>query len=452
MNLSKKTLILIGLLIISLSCFLIIEETNKRENSSIKEKLCNNSIDLTDEVLGEEILKRAQVIFKEKLGKESIKIQDINALNFYAETLAKKLAESKSFLYSLDKKVHVTVVIPIYKEINRMKSRNEHPNGEDFIRQKIKQLHWFSDCPNFSWDLKIIDDGCPLKSGEYAKKIIKLYSEYTNKIWPVSVQFLEDCIKLNKMNTSICPANKTISSTKDSKKGGAVYFGLWKAIKYNIFKPKGSEHIVLYTDADLSAHLGNVGFSVNQIINKGFQVSIGSRKLNPSLTQKSNSNAGKLWYYFWKNFFPSLSVTDTQVGFKAFKSSFLEKIINKPMIEHGLCFDMEILVLANLKNPNSIVEFPLLWVDSVSESTIRKNKDKNFLEMLHSLSRLYQKYGKKNVWKDSFKNLIASLCVNDLNSILDHCPQDICSKTLPELLKYREITAEQLYKRIPEKF
>ena len=132
-------------------------------------------------------------------------------------------------------------------------------------------------------------------------------------------------------------------------------------------------------------------------------------------------------------------------GFKAFKANFLEKIINKKMIEHGLCFDMELLVIANSYKKNSIGEFPLVWIDSIAESSIRKEKDKNFLEMLQSLSLLYQKYGKKTLRGDSFKTLISLLNVDDLNLILIRCPKSIYSRDFQILKKYSKITANQLY-------
>ena len=45
-----------------------------------------------------------------------------------------------------------------------MKTKDDHPNGEDFLITKIAQLRWlYEDIPESkgSWDILIVDDGCP---------------------------------------------------------------------------------------------------------------------------------------------------------------------------------------------------------------------------------------------------------------------------------------------------
>ena len=79
----------------------------------------------------------------------------------------------------------------MYNEHNRIRPSSEHPNGEDFLRVKVHQLNWlFKEFPNYSWDLTLVDDGCPNNSGNIAEKIIS-EAAYPN----VEVLFLEQAIQ-----------------------------------------------------------------------------------------------------------------------------------------------------------------------------------------------------------------------------------------------------------------
>ena len=393
----------------------------------------NHIVDLTDTILWQSILKTAQAIVCNEYKYE----ESVN--DSWSESLAKMIADSKTIIMNLKKKVHVTVVFAVFEENNRMLPKSAHPHGEDFVREKIRQMAWFSDCPNFSWDILIVDDGCPENSGIEVQEIVKKYSSELNGSWPVSVLFLSDSLKENHTNLNL-------KSTEESKKGGAIYYGLSHAYQ-NKSKacPENAEHIVLYTDADLSAHLGTLGFALDKIINCGHHVAIGSRKLEPNHTIKSNPKAGNLWCYIWSSFFPELKVTDTQVGFKAFSAKILKDIFKHTLSEYGLCFDIELLLLANRAQKDCLAEFSLIWVDSIHESKIRKlGKDKCFFQQVQALSRLYKKYGQKNKWSDSFDLLITSLDTEMLDTLLSQCPLEIVERSPLELLSYRGVTAFEL--------
>merc|ERR1719409_1232749 len=80
--------------------------------------------------------------------------------------IAVKVAISKKLLETMPA-LHVTVVFALYKEFNRILPKGEdkpgesHPNGEDFIRRKHKQMSWlFSNKADSSWSLLGVDDGC----------------------------------------------------------------------------------------------------------------------------------------------------------------------------------------------------------------------------------------------------------------------------------------------------
>ena len=65
----------------------------------------------------------------------------------------------------------------VYGETNRLKTKADHPNGEDFLMTKIAQLTWlFEGIPSSkgSWDIHIVDDGCPDGSGPACKQVYSL--------------------------------------------------------------------------------------------------------------------------------------------------------------------------------------------------------------------------------------------------------------------------------------
>ena len=105
--------------------------------------------------------------------------------------LAVMLAKSKLWVRTLDAPLRISVVFAVYKEHNRIRTRSEHPHGEDFLRKKVAQLEWlFEQSPAVSWELIIVDDGCPENSGGIAKQII----EENNLQSKARVLFLSEAI------------------------------------------------------------------------------------------------------------------------------------------------------------------------------------------------------------------------------------------------------------------
>ena len=137
----------------------------------------------------------------------------------------------------------------------------------------------------------------------------------------VKVLFLAEAIEQG------IPVTVPLSSTSQSQKGGAIAYGMWEAAQRSV----AGEHIIVFTDADLSTHLGQVGLLADPIINKGKEVAIGSRRERKSVVIKKGkrNNRGKLFIYLWKRMIPNLSdIFDTQCGFKAFRKEILLHIVD----------------------------------------------------------------------------------------------------------------------------
>ncbi|OEU56182.1 MAG: hypothetical protein BA862_07835 [Desulfobulbaceae bacterium S3730MH12] len=281
--------------------------------------------------------------------------------------LAVKLALSKTQLNALTTQIHLTVVVPLFKEHNRIQSRKIHPAGEDFIRRKVAELNWLYDSKaDDTFDLIFVDDGCPEKSGLIASNIIAKEG-YGN----VRVLFLEHAI------ASGSPMAKGLKSTEDSQKGGAIQYGLWEAIHQ---PRKQAELIVLYTDADLSTNIGQAGLLIKRLSNKKTLCALGSRYdpggiyCTPKGAQGlSDNDRLKLIFrhYVRAELLPQLGPgVDTQCGFKAIKAEVLTDTL-KQMVDKRFSFDMELLLLITLnydQGGRTIAQAPIVWIESNAES------------------------------------------------------------------------------------
>lgn len=275
----------------------------------------------------------------------------------------------------------------MYKETGRILPRSEKSeHGEDFMRNKVKQLKWlFDGAPaNFSWDLVAVDDGCPEKpsSAEVASGIIK------SEGW--------DNVKVMKLQDGINAGNPVakMKSTKDSRKGGAILYGLYECGQAGHGE---KEHIVLYTDSDLSANLGMSGLLCHNIVAEGHPISCGHRYGEAgSILVKSEGAVGEpeatggkpdkmiIVFRHWARgvAMPCIAqVKDTQCGFKAFKAKPLLQIL-PDVTSYTETFDVELLIRACTTIPSGSIfrrskgigVVPILFVEDFEASTMASSK------------------------------------------------------------------------------
>ena len=210
---------------------------------------------------------------------------------------------------------------------------------------------------------------------------------------------------------------------------------MWDAIK----DKKVNNHIVTYTDADLSTHLGQLMLIVEPLLNKNKLVSIGSRREEDSVVIKQGvrNNRGKLFIYLWKRLIPNLGdVVDTQCGFKAFRAEIIPHIIDD-LIETKFAFDIELLLKTELYKEGAIVKVPIAWIDSEEASTTTDLQP--YLSMLKSLATMNRRYFHKKNPDNEFVSFIESLDEERFNKILDDVPEDIIKRNPAEFTDYDEI-------------
>ena len=285
-----------------------------------------------------------------------------------AMLLVSKQALSKMYVNQIDYPLHVSLVIAMYNEHNRIRPKsNDNPNGEDFVRRKMKQMEWLLKDSPLNFNMILVDDGCPKQSGEKAQEIIEKEG-YKN----VKVLYLDDGIKRQSV------VIKGLKSTSDSRKGGSIQFGMWQAVEN--YSEGDKPHIVVFTDADMSAPVNEIGLLLRKQDDKTMLtiasrydaggIYRGPRGKNgevQGLAEFDRRMVGLRGLVFSKLFPQTGKITDTQCGLKAFNAKLLRQILLKTKVR-TFSFDIELLVLA-ASTDTAIAFAPIYWHDSFAESS-----------------------------------------------------------------------------------
>ena len=285
-----------------------------------------------------------------------------------AMLLVSKQALSKMYVNQIDYPLHVSLVIAMYNEHNRIRPKsNDNPNGEDFVRRKMKQMEWLLKDSPLNFNMILVDDGCPKQSGEKAQEIIEKEG-YKN----VKVLYLDDGIK--RQSAVI----KGLKSIRDSRKGGSIQFGMWQAVEN--YSEGDKPHIVVFTDADMSAPVNEIGLLLGKQDDKTMLtiasrydaggIYRGPRGKNgevQGLAEFDRRMVGLRGLVFSKLFPQTGKITDTQCGLKAFNAKLLRQILLKTKVR-TFSFDIELLVLA-ASTDTAIAFAPIYWHHSSAESS-----------------------------------------------------------------------------------
>jgi hypothetical protein len=348
--------------------------------------------------------------------------------------LALKNAISKLALSTIERPTFVSVVFAVYKEHHRIRTAAEHPHGEDFLRRKVEQLDWLTgDLPRIDWEMVVVDDGCPEGSGRIARAILDR-ERLGNR---VEVLHLADAIERGDRVT------RPMTGVADSQKGGSIAYGMWHAVR----KARPG-HVVIYTDADLSTHLGQSGLLVEPVVAGGFDAAIGSRREPTSIVVKkgTRNTRGKLFIYLWKRILPQLNaVIDTQCGFKAFSAETVRAVAGD-LIEKRFAFDIELLLKTELRRPGSIARVPVAWIDSEAASTTTDLSP--YLPMLQKMAAMYRTYLPAADEPEQFADLIDSLDEKSWDRLLAAIPAGILSREPAEFATWAGVRPADLREAI----
>lgn len=270
--------------------------------------------------------------------------------------IAAKLFDSRRFLQANDQPVKVGVIFAMWGEQNRLypKSRN-NPNGEDALRVKLNQLAWATQGTLIDWRLYAVDDGCPHDSGKIAERIASEHS-LADK---VSVLFLQDAIPAGEG-----PLTR-LQSANDSRKGGAVILGAMQAMEDGM-------DVIIYTDADNSVHLGQIGLLLRPHLDNGRRVVLGNRKHPDAVLVKQESRWGigiKLLRHMQRMVGQpifSRGILDTQAAFKLYQREVVLRTIADSTV-FDFSFDTD-WILAAIACDEPMETVPFAFIDSFAES------------------------------------------------------------------------------------
>ncbi len=270
--------------------------------------------------------------------------------------LAARLVESKLFLQANQQPLKLGVVFAMWGEHNRLHPKSaDNPHGEDSLRVKMEQLDWATRNSTVSWALYAVDDGCPHHSGRVAADIAAGHPLGQ----AVKVLFLDEAIP-----TGSGPL-ATLKSVNDSRKGGAVILGAMEALKDGV-------DAVIYTDADNSVHLGQIGLLLEKLVRNNSRIVLGNRKHPDAVLVKQEGRWGigiKVLRHMQRmvgSAIFSRNIRDTQAAFKLYQRDVLHPIIQAPTV-FDFSFDTD-WILAAITMNEPFEKVPFAFIDSAAES------------------------------------------------------------------------------------
>ncbi len=270
--------------------------------------------------------------------------------------LAAKLVDSRRYALSVGRRINIGVVFAMWGEQNRLLPKNDtNPNGEDSLRTKITQMNWVTADTPIDWTLFAVDDGCSHDSGEIAQEIANTHLLGEK----VKVLFLSEAVP-----TDSGPLRE-LKSANDSRKAGAIILGCMQAIS-------DGKDAVIYTDADSSVHLGQIGLLLRPFLDDNYRVVLGNRKDPDAVLVKEEGRWGigiKLLRHMQRMVGQAIfsrNILDTQAAFKLYERNLLQKIIDDPTV-FDFSFDTD-WMLAAISMGEPFAKVPFAFIDSFAES------------------------------------------------------------------------------------
>ena len=281
---------------------------------------------------------------------------------------ADRLLVSYLAVYEIDRPITVTTVFAMYKGQNKIRPYSEDNKvGQDFLRKKAEQLQkLYSINPDINWQIIAVQDGDDSTSDRNSEKTIDVARQ-------IARESLSDLLEAGKI--VFLELSEKEKKHIDSVKGGAVCYGMRWAIDH------GADYCI-YTDGDLSSHLGQEGLLLNETVLGPSDISIGSINMPESFVPKREFKRvvfSAVYSFAAKLILPELrKVTDTQRSFKCYSKEALNVIL--PVDSHrnferdfiyNFSFDTNLLARARLGD-FGIGQCGIVWIDFPQGSTIRR--------------------------------------------------------------------------------
>jgi len=305
-------------------------------------------------------------------------------------------------------------VFAMWGEHNRLRTKSaDNPNGEDSLRVKLQQLDWVTSGTAVNWTLYAVDDGDPNDSGAMVADIAANHP-------------LGDHVKVlhlaNAVPTDAGPL-AALPSADDSRKGGAIVLGCMQAIEDGV-------DAVVYTDADNSVHLGQIGLLLRPFLQNGTRVVLGNRKHPEAVLVKQEGRWGigikalrHMQRMVGRAIF-SRDIRDTQAAFKLYEATVLRQIIQNPTV-FDFSFDTD-WILAAIAMEEPFVKVPFAFIDSAAESaSIAQGPMTTWETLLKGLVQAVRKHGVSH--NEAMARVLDEEIHSsaDLDAIINHLPPEL---------------------------
>jgi len=317
--------------------------------------------------------------------------------------------------------LYVSIVIPVYDEIARFNEYDaeNNPQGQHFLYNKNQEVEWLLkgiDQIRVRWLL--IDDGCPKQTGKYIQSAID--GDKSGMYGNSAVYHLQDVID-DANDTQF----KDMKSAKtDSRKGGAVEYGMYLACNAQRFgdeqqaKLSGRNHIIISADCDLCLHMACIGQSIYGLLSDDkMELSMASRygirhsvlayqdgKMVDSHVESLTINRMLILirHLVRMLLLPDMgrNIVDTQVPFKAVWADTLQQIILS-VKDRGSAWDQQWLLLlfkllkskyaTNDVKPHLYI-FPCFFIEDFASSKFgsQEKPARYYYPMIKAMLQYYQ--------------------------------------------------------------
>ena len=270
--------------------------------------------------------------------------------------LARMLARSRVALARVQAPISLGIVMAMWGEQNRLRPRApDNPNGEDSLRFKLDQLDWACRDSSVSWTLYAVDDGCPHHSAAIAADIVSAHARASR-------------VRVKSLSEALPASHGPLAGLKDvdqSRKGGAIILGASQALDDGV-------DAVIYTDADNSVHLGQIGLLVEPFVCKRARIVLGNRKHPDAVLVKQEARWGvgiKLLRHMQRMVGEAIfsrGILDTQAAFKLFEREVLRQLLDRRTV-FDFSFDTD-WISGAIALGEAFETVPFAFIDSAAES------------------------------------------------------------------------------------
>jgi hypothetical protein len=189
----------------------------------------------------------------------------------------------------------------------------------------------------------------------------------------------------------------------------------------------------MYTDADNSVHLGQVGLLLRPFVQDGTKVVLGNRKHPEAVLVKDSARWGigiknlrHMQRMIGEAIF-SRDILDTQAAFKLYESGLLREIIANPTV-FDFSFDTD-WIAAFIARDEPFAQVPFAFLDSAAESATAKQQPMTTWEtLLLGLLKSLRHYG---LLRTAASQQMAQVLdeeikdYRDLDLIINHLPPEL---------------------------